>query len=161
MGNAGNGILLNNSSHNIIGAAAAGNRIAYNDLDGVFVESGTNNGIHENSIFGNGGLASIWSPNFNQAAPVLTSGANRRGWQPGSRHTHQPTEDGVHHRVLRQRHKRAIGSCLSRSVEGQDQRGRRRHFTSNHFLAPLGANFITATATDRATNTSELSNAIS
>ncbi len=77
LGNAGNGILLNNSSHNIIGAttAAAGNRIAYNDLDGVFVESGTNNGIHENSIFGNGGLGIDLGSgaNLNQAAPVLTS----------------------------------------------------------------------------------------
>ncbi len=77
LGNAGNGILLNNSSHNVIGAttAAAGNRIAFNDLDGVFVESGTNNGIHENSIFDNGGLGIDLGSgaNLNQAAPVLTS----------------------------------------------------------------------------------------
>ncbi len=165
LGNTGNGIVLNNSSHNIIGAttAAAGNRIAYNDLDGVFVESGTGNGIHENSIFGNGGLGIDLGSgaNLNQAAPVLTS------VQTG----------GVGSQVL--------GTLTSRpktsftieffANDTDDPSGRVylgqlkvktnaagvATFTSNHFLAPLGANFITATAADPTNNTSELSNAIS
>ena len=81
MGNAGDGILLANSSHNTIGGVAASNGrgaanvIAFNDLDGVFIQSGIDDGIHENSIAGNGslGIQLATGANLNQAAPVLTS----------------------------------------------------------------------------------------
>jgi len=50
--------IFNGASNNTIGgtAAGAGNVIAFNGADGVFVSSGTGNRIQRNSIFSNGGL---------------------------------------------------------------------------------------------------------
>ena len=81
LANVGDGILVNNSSRNLIGGIAApngrglANVIAFNNLDGVFVQSGISNGIHENSIYANGGLGIDLGAgaNLNQAAPVLNS----------------------------------------------------------------------------------------
>ncbi len=59
LGNADDGVLVfAGASGNIIGGAsgAAGNRIANNGGDGVWVLSGTGNSILSNSIFSNGGL---------------------------------------------------------------------------------------------------------
>jgi CSLREA domain-containing protein len=59
LANSGNGIqILNSASNNTIGgtAAGAGNVIAFNGADGVFVSSGTGNRIQRNSIFSNGEL---------------------------------------------------------------------------------------------------------
>jgi CSLREA domain-containing protein len=59
LANSGNGIQISNSaSNNTIGgtAAGAGNVIAFNGADGVFVSSGTGNRIQRNSIFSNGEL---------------------------------------------------------------------------------------------------------
>jgi uncharacterized repeat protein (TIGR01451 family)/CSLREA domain-containing protein len=59
LGNALHGVLINASaSNNIVGGTAgkAGNVIAFNDGDGVFVDSGTGNALFLNSIFSNAGL---------------------------------------------------------------------------------------------------------
>jgi parallel beta-helix repeat protein len=164
LGNSTNGILLNNSSHNTIGgtAAAAGNRIAYNDLDGVFVESGTGNGIHENSIFGNGGLGIDLGSgaNLNQATPMLTS--------------LQTTGPGV--QVLGTLYSTpktsfTIEFFASSTIEPSSRvyLGKMKvttnaagtaTITSNRLVPPVGASFITATATDPGNNTSALSNSV-
>lgn len=57
VGNTFRGIYLTTSARSsVIGGAAAGagNRIAFNGADGVFVSSGTNNAIRGNAIFANG-----------------------------------------------------------------------------------------------------------
>ncbi len=61
--NAGNGVNIT-ASNNLVGGttAGAGNRIGYNRLAGVFVESGTGNGILGNFIFRNGGLGVDLAP---------------------------------------------------------------------------------------------------
>ena len=60
VGNGANGVLITTSaSGSIIGGpgAGAGNRIAFNSGDGVFVGGGTNNAIRGNAIFANGTAA--------------------------------------------------------------------------------------------------------
>jgi CSLREA domain-containing protein len=59
LANTSDGIqIFNSASNNTIGgtAAGAGNVIAFNGADGVFVHSGTGNRIQRNSIFSNGEL---------------------------------------------------------------------------------------------------------
>ena len=57
LGNGGDGVRLSSSaSANTIGGVSAGNVIAFNDGDGIFVASGIRNRIQQNEIFSNGGL---------------------------------------------------------------------------------------------------------
>jgi hypothetical protein len=179
LGNTEHGIYIQNSSRNTVGgtAAGAGNVIAFNQLDGVFVESGTNNLVRANSIFGNAGLGidlgangvtandagdADVGANTLQNHPVLTSAlANLNG---------STTMSG---RLL----SRATASFTieffanlacdaSGNGEGQQSIGLTNVLTaangSNCFTVtftntiPAGR-FITATATDAATNTSEFS----
>ncbi|MEG4871717.1 Ig-like domain-containing protein, partial [Microcoleus sp. F10-B6] len=58
LGNLGNGVLIQNNANNTIGGIepGTGNAIAYNNLAGIAVISGTGNGISGNSIFNNNGL---------------------------------------------------------------------------------------------------------
>jgi hypothetical protein len=59
----------------------AGNLIAYNDGDGVWVNTAAGNAIHQNSIFANGGLGIdlLGGANNSQAAPTLTSAVSSNG----------------------------------------------------------------------------------
>lgn len=74
IGNQGPGITIT-SSKNQVGGSATGdtNTIVFN-AQGVTVNTGTSNGIHENSIFSNTGLGIqlLNNGNLNQPAPVLT-----------------------------------------------------------------------------------------
>ena len=66
LGNASYGVFITNSaSDNTIGgtAAGAGNTIAYNLADGVFVQNGIRNAIRANTIFENTGLGIDLAPN--------------------------------------------------------------------------------------------------
>jgi titin len=58
LGNGGSGVLIEGASQNAVGglAPSAGNLIAFNGGDGVFVGVGTGNGIFSNSIFLNDAL---------------------------------------------------------------------------------------------------------
>jgi hypothetical protein len=75
----GGEIVIDGATNNTIGGTAggAGNTIAFNAQNGVYVASGTGNSILGNSIFANGGpgisLNSANNANNNQAFPVLTS----------------------------------------------------------------------------------------
>jgi CSLREA domain-containing protein len=82
LANTSDGIqIFNSASNNTIGgtAAGAGNVIAFNGADGVFVSSGTGNRIQRNSIFSNGGLGidlgANWVTSNDPGDP--DSGANR------------------------------------------------------------------------------------
>lgn len=75
--NGANGIVVS-SSKNEIGSTTPGvpaNVIAFNAMDAIFVQSGNQNGIHRNSIFGNGGLGIDLAAGANDdaVAPVITS----------------------------------------------------------------------------------------
>jgi titin len=75
LGNAANGVTIQNASINTIGgtAAGAGNVIAFNGNDGVLVDTGTGNAILSDLIFANGnlGIQLLNNGNNNQAAPQL------------------------------------------------------------------------------------------
>jgi len=78
LGNAGNGVSLSAASNTVGGTATgAGNTIAFNNLSGILVDSGTGNAIRENSIHSNGNLGirlnSANNANNNQSFPVLTT----------------------------------------------------------------------------------------
>jgi hypothetical protein len=165
LGNAANGIVLNNSSHNIIGAstAAAGNRITDSDLDGVFVESGTGNGIHENSIFGNGGLGIDLDAgaNLNQAAPVLSSvQTSGPGVQVLGTLTSRPRTSFTIEFFANSSSEPSGRVYLGQMKVTTNSAGIAT-ITSKRLVPPVGASFITATATDPGNNTSALSNAVS
>jgi hypothetical protein len=170
LANGGHGILVNNSSHNMIGGVTVpngprgpANVIAYNSLDGVFVQSGIDNGIRANSIFENGGLGIDLGSgaNLNQAAPVLTNvvtGAS--SIQVSGTLTSRPKTTYT---------LEFFASILAGS-RGRDFLGLVKvktnasgvaTFTFNGPLPPAGYTFITATATDPNNNTSELSASLS
>ena len=84
------GVVISDATNTAIGgpATGAGNTIAYNGLSGVVVFSGTGNSIRQNSLFGNGRIGidlggdgpslnhfapSTTGPNLNQNPPALLS----------------------------------------------------------------------------------------
>jgi hypothetical protein len=78
LGNGANGVLLPNTNFTTIGGTAAGaaNRIAFNGKDGVLVNRGRGNAILRNVIFGheNGlGIELVNGGNHDQEFPTLTS----------------------------------------------------------------------------------------
>ncbi|MGH8247182.1 MAG: right-handed parallel beta-helix repeat-containing protein, partial [Gammaproteobacteria bacterium] len=81
LGNLAEGIKISGSDTNTIGGTSgnAGNRIANNVGDGIFVQSSTGNLIRDNSVVANGGLGIDLfpdGPTANDAAPDNDSGAN-------------------------------------------------------------------------------------
>lgn len=169
MGNAGDGILLANSSHNTIGGVAASNGrgaanvIAFNDLDGVFIQSGIDDGIHENSIAGNGslGIQLATGANLNQAAPVLTSvQASFLSIQVSGTLTSQP-ETVYTVEFFANDASGPSGRLFLGSISVKTDVAGVATFTFKHSRPPAGATFITATATDPNNNTSEFSASVS
>ncbi len=78
--NLGNGISITNSSNNTIGSPTAhagmpANIIAFNEANGVLVQSGNQNAIRANAIYCNAllGIDLAAGANHNQPAPALTS----------------------------------------------------------------------------------------
>jgi hypothetical protein len=79
----GYGVFLNFASNNTIGGSpAAANTIAFNRNDGVLVQFATGDAIHANSIFANAGLGIRLQNggNNNEPAPVLTSAFSSNGF---------------------------------------------------------------------------------
>jgi hypothetical protein len=169
LGNAGDGILVANSSRNTIGGVAApngrgaANVIGFNDLDGVFVQSGIDNGIHENSITDNGslGIELGSGANLNQAAPVLTSvqtspfSTQVFGTLTSQRRTAYTIE------FFANDASEPSGRVFLGSVNVTTNVAGVAKFTFKISRLPAGASFITATATDPKNNTSEFSAPVS
>jgi hypothetical protein len=165
--NGGDGVLLTNSFNNFIGHAVAGgkgpaNVIAFNDGSGVNVASGTGNAILDNSIYANGllGIDLGKGGNMGQAAPVLTAiqmspfGMQVSGTLSGKPSTVYTVEffasdtSGASGRVF-------LGfQAVKTNPAGIAM------FTFFGQAPPAGDSFITATATDKANNTSEFSAAL-
>jgi hypothetical protein len=156
LANAGNGILIIGSSDNPIGGTASGegNVIAFNNSNGVFVQSGQGNTIQQNSIYDNAGLGIRLLPgaNGNQAAPVLTSAVSLPGGVSVSG-TLTSTPDTIFTIELYAN----PSSDPSGSAQGQIFLGFMMVMTDDAGVAsftftglPSNANVFTATATDPA-----------
>jgi hypothetical protein len=169
LGNLGNGILVNNSSRNLMGGIAApngrglANVIAFNDLDGVFVQSGISDGIHENSIYGNGGLGIDLGAgaNLNQAAPVLSSvTTGALTIQVAGTLTSRPKATFVIEFFANDT-SGPSGRIFLGLLKVKTNAVGVAAFTFTHARPPAGDTLITATATDLGNNTSEFSAPVS
>jgi streptogramin lyase len=169
LGNGGNGIAIRSFQYgyrNTIGGseAGAGNTIADNGQDGVFIDTGTGNAIQHDAIFANRflGIELRNGGNLGQAAPVLTL-ARSNGTSttvtgtltaaPSTTFSVEFFANTVCDPSGFGQGERFLGFALvTTDAAGQAS-----------FTATLGVNvnpgqFITATATDPAGNTSEFSN---
>ncbi len=163
--NGANGVLLSNSSNNLIGrlpgstSGTPANTIAFNAANGVLIDSGTGNGILGNAIFSNILLGIDLGPGANQnlAAPVLTSVttspqgvlvAGSLTATPNSAFTVEffasdtNTASGRYYLGSQIVSTNGVGSVM---------------FSFTGPLPPQGNSFITATATDAQLNSSEFS----
>jgi trimeric autotransporter adhesin len=180
LGNAGAGIDIIDSIDNVIGLDSgatadlgnsleptgpgfSANRIAFNQGDGVFVESGTGNGIHGNSIYTNAllGIHLASGANQDQAAPTLLSAV------PLSQSV---LVTGFLSSVPNRTYLIEIYASEANDSSGKTLIGTLSATTNSLGLAPFvyraalppsGQNFITSTATNPSDNTSEFSSAAS
>ncbi len=176
--NAGHGVFVEDGAHdNRIGGASpgAGNAIAFNGGAGVFVEDGAQNAILRNSIRGNGALGidlapggvtpndpgdADGSPNRLQNFPQLSSGSTA-----GSTTSVSGTLSSAPSATFRIEFFASVLCDLSGNGEARFFLGSADVTTDAGGNVPIGAElgvaargpFLTATATDAAGNTSELS----
>ena len=181
LGNAGNGVLFRfgASDNNTIGGSepGAGNTVGYNGGAGVFISTGSGNGIRRNSIFFNAGLGIDLLPlggvtpndvgdgdigsNNNQNFPVVTSATNN----PGSTAI-EGTLNSTPNTAFRLEFFSNSACDPSGHGEGKtflgftdvttDGSGNASFMVTFPIAVPAGQ-FITATATDPDGNTSEFS----
>jgi hypothetical protein len=168
LGNGQNGVGIFGDIHgfgNTIGGTArgAGNVIAYNGNDGVLVDVGTSNAIRQNSIFGNQNLGIELSRHGNQdqAAPELDSATS-----DGSTTTVVGTLTSLPNTSFTLEFfatpdsgpgqgERFLGSIIvTTNPNGQAR------FTALLGVGVDEGQFVTATATDPDSNTSEFSMAV-
>jgi len=182
LGNAANGILIQ-SPGNLIGGTVSGdaNRIAFNAANGVSVEpsAGAGNAIHGNAIYSNillgidlGGDGvtandvgdSDTGPNQYQNFPVLTSAHCFDGVTITIEGTiHSTANSLLRIEFFGNRAADATGFgegqiFLGTTTVTTDVSGNGHFFAGFPLLTP--ANYITATATDEANNSSEFSEAV-
>lgn len=183
LGNAGSGVLIEGASSNntVGGTAGERNRIAFNDGTGIFVGAGTGNAILSNSIYSNEGLGIDLLPygvnandegdadggsNLRQNFPVLSAVRGQ-----GTTVTITATLNSTTNAAFRLQFF-ANDACDS-SENGEGQRLLNSEIVNvatdgsgnTSFVAIFDANlsdgqFITATATDAANNTSEFSECV-
>jgi trimeric autotransporter adhesin len=166
--NGGDGVFFSNSFGNVIGFPSAGvngtsgrpaNVIAFNGADGIFVDSGSGNAISDNSIYGNTLLGIDLGPwaNLNQAPPVLTSVAMLPvSMQVSGSLTSTPNTTLTIEFFANDTNEPSGRYFLGFQKVKTNAAGIAT-FTFFGPLPPTGANFVTATATDPANNTSEFS----
>jgi hypothetical protein len=166
LGNGEDGVLIALGFINTIGGATAGagNTIAFNGNDGVFVNSGTGDLISRNSIFSNGALGidlnELNNANNSQPAPVLTSAvlvsgtATVQGTLTAAANTTYTIEffanptSGF-----------GQGKTFLRSITVTTDASGKASFTVA-LSGVVSGEFLTATATDPSNDTSEFSNSL-
>ena len=164
--NGANGILITaNSYDNVIGSIEGQptNLIANNIANGIFVESGTGNAIFANSIFDNGTLGIDLAPGANQtqAPPVLTAvQTGMSNIQVTGTLASAAKSTFLIEFFASDADDDSGQTYLGATVVTTDANGHAA-FIYVGPLPPVGATFITATATDKNNNTSEFSAAIS
>jgi titin len=156
----GPGVLIDGASGNAIGgtAAGAGNTIAYNSSDGVFLNGGSSNSILGNSIHDNGGLGISFhgGANYGQAAPVLlsavssSSGTVLSGTLAGS-------PGGVRIEFFSNQSPDPSGFGEGQTFLGFATTDAQGNFTANLPETLQPGYFLAATATDVAGDTSQFS----
>ncbi|HKI31262.1 MAG TPA: right-handed parallel beta-helix repeat-containing protein [Gemmataceae bacterium] len=167
--NTGNGIYIVNGSNNTIGGtvSGAGNVIADNGGNGVFVKSGQGNGIRENSIFLNAqlGIALGLGANNNAPAPVLTSavpvtnGLSVSGFIKGKAKTTYTIE--VFADFVADPTGFGQGRFFLGSVQVTTNSAGMATFNFVAQTPPMGSEILSATATDSQNNTSQFSKDLS
>jgi hypothetical protein len=164
LANGGNGVHLSNSANNAIGGTGfASDLIAFNAANGVFVESGNQNGILANSIHNNGllGIDLGAGANLNQAPPVLTSvltrplGVQLFGTLTGNANTTYTLQ------FFANSTNGASGRIYLGSLNVMTNGAGSATFTFFRWRPTAGLHFFTATATDPNNNTSEFSAPVS
>jgi hypothetical protein len=170
LGNGGNGIAIRafeyGYANTIGGSAAASNTIADNGQDGVLVDTGTSNVISQNAIFANGGLGIELRNHGNQgqAAPELVSArsdgssttvAGTLTSAPSTAFTVEFFANAVCDPSGFGQGERFLGAAL----ETTDATGQAA-FTVTLGLGVNAGQFVTATATGPAGNTSAFSNCV-
>jgi hypothetical protein len=171
LGNGGDGVFLSSSCNNVIGRTSPGtsgpngvsggaaNLIAFNGGNGVFVSSGTGNVIRYDSIFSNTlfGINLGSGANLNQAAPVLTSvNMMPLGMEVSGTLTSKPNTTFTIEFFANYTNEPSGRVSLGFETVRTNAAGVAT-FTFFGPVAPVGASFITATATDPQNNTSEFS----
>ena len=144
-------------------SSSSANVIAYNDADGVFVASGNDNSILQNSIHGNTSLGIDLGAgaNMNQSAPVLTSvNSVVRGIQVSGSLTSTPNTTFTIEFFADDANEPS-GLVYLGSVTVRTNASGVATYTFNGPTLPAGATYITATATNPTNNTSEFSNVVS
>jgi CSLREA domain-containing protein len=179
LGNSTNGVMILDAPSNTIGGttAGAGNVIAFNVGDGVFVESGTGNLIDPNSIYSNGGLGIDLGTNGvipNDAGdpdsgannlqnfPVLTSANQGSTDIEGSLNSTANTQftiDFFSNTACDPSDHGEGETSLGSTTVVTDGTGNKDFTVSFGTTVPVGR-YITATATDPNNNTSEFSECI-
>lgn len=165
MGNTLNGIFIQDSSKNVIGStsnAVPANLIAYNDGSGIFVQSGSENGIHRNSILDNDGIGINLAANANEnaVAPGLTSAFLQDG---------NITINGTLTAKSKTTYTIEFFASALNNASGEEYLGSITVKTDSNGVAVLafttlhptiGLDIITATATDSKDNTSQFSDGV-
>jgi titin len=166
IGNGRDGIQISRSNNNTVAgeAAGAGNTIAFNGHDGVLVDEATGNAIQGNAIFANAnlGIELLNGANHNQAAPVLTSATS-----DGTSTTVKGTLSGTPNTTFTVEifansinDPSGSGEVFLGSFQVTTDADGNASFTFT-FDSPVGlGQFLTATATDPAHNTSAFSGGI-
>jgi hypothetical protein len=166
LGNGRDGVAILASQYgynNVIGGteAGAGNTIAYNGGYGVRITTGTGNAIHQNAIFANtaGGIALVQGANQNEPAPrliaaVFSGGTTTiAGAVAGSLGQVLTVEFFDNPGPSGQGQSFLGATTVTVGTEGQGS------FQFTTPKAPVG-DFVTATATDLAGDTSRFSNPV-
>jgi hypothetical protein len=169
VGNANNGVYLLNSSGNVVGGTGDGaaNTIAFNGNDGVLVDTGSGNGIRHNAIYGHTsglGIELVNGGNNRLPFPVLTSAAS-----DGLTTIITGLLQSTPNTTLTLEFFANPVSNPSGFGEGEQFLGAGTVTTNDHGTASFSVSmtvamslgqFIAATATDTANNTSEFSNCV-
>lgn len=176
LGNGSNGVFLNVVGGNTVGGGAggAGNIIAFNGGDGVLVVTAPGNAISSNSIFSNAGLGinlEMDGPTPNDACDNDSGGNNRQNFpvitsanSSGGSTTIQGTLDSASNTTFRVEFFSNSACEGSGITEGQNFIGFTTvttngscgaSFTASLPVSVPSGSFITATAIDPNSNTSE------
>jgi parallel beta-helix repeat protein len=171
LGNGGNGVAVRAFQYgfrNTIGGseAGAGNTVAFNGQDGVLIDTGTGNAVQQNTIFANAGLGIELRNHGNQdqAAPTLdTARSDGSSTTVAGTLTSAPsTAFSVEFFVNAVCDPSGFGQgerFLGAALETTDATGQAA-FTVTLGVGVSAGQFVTATATDPAGNTSAFSNCV-
>lgn len=165
-GNGGSGVFITAGSYDNVIASEAGapkNIIANNVARGILADSGSSNAFQANSIYDNGSLGIDLAPgaNLNQAAPVLaTLQTGVSGITVTGALTSTPKATFTIQFFASEANGGDGQNYLGATTVATDANGH-AGFVFIGPLPPVGADYITATATDAKSNTSEFSAAIS